>query len=117
VPVNFGKTLFMKKLFFIASFFVLLQSCKVNSNLSSFSGSSDHYSSNSPTKFKYLGTLALASSKNKTVQFSEMFKLAKDTYGPKVTLTNIRKQTIVPSFLGLKGGIIEQVMFDVYEGQ
>ena len=117
MPVNFGKTLFMKKLFFIASFFVLLQSCKTVSTSSILNGSVDNYGQNSANKFKYLGTLALGSSKNKTVLFSEMFKLAKDTYGAKVTITNIRKQTVFSSFFGLQGASTEQVIFDVYEGQ
>ena len=107
----------MKKLFFIASFFVLLQSCKTVSSTSILNGSVDNYGQNSANKFKYLGTLALGSSKNKTVLFSEMFKLAKDTYGAKVTITNIRKQTVFSSFFGLQGASTEQVIFDVYEGQ
>jgi hypothetical protein len=117
VPVIFVKTLFMKKLFFIASLFVFLQSCKTCSNSSILNGSVDNYGQNSTSKFKYLGTLALASPKNKAVLFSEMFKTAKDTYGNKGTIANIRKQVVYRTFLGLKAGLFEQVIFDVYEGQ
>ena len=107
----------MKKILFIASLLVIGQSCKTTSSTSILNGNVDNYGENSATKFKYLGTIALASSKNKTVLFSEMFKLAKETYGNKVTIANIKRQTVMTSFLGLKGGTTEQVIFDVYEGQ
>ncbi len=107
----------MKKILFFASLLVIGQSCKTTSSTSILNGNVDNYGENSATKFKYLGTLALASSKNKAVLFSEMFKLAKETYGNKVTIANIKKQVIARSFLGLKAGTFEQVIFDVYEGQ
>jgi hypothetical protein len=107
----------MKKIFFIASLFVLLQSCRTISTNSVIESTADNYSQTNQSKFKYLGTLALGSSKNKAVLFSEMFKTAKDTYGNKVTIANIRKQMVYRTFFGLKAGVFEQVIFDVYEGQ
>jgi hypothetical protein len=107
----------MKKILFIASLLVICQSCKTVSFHSVLDSTADNYSQTNQSKFKYMGTMALGSPKNKAVLFSEMFKVAKDTYGNKVTITNIRKQVVYRTFLGLKAGLFEQVIFDVYEGQ
>jgi len=44
-----------------------------------------------------------------------MLKAARDKYGADVSITNIRSRVNYKSFVGLKFGFQEEVLFDVYK--
>lgn len=73
----------------------------------------DNYGNNQETKFEYLGTMGLAMSPN--VLFADMLKAAREKYGQDVSITNIRSRVNYKSFVGLKFGYQEEVLFDVYK--
>lgn len=65
------------------------------------------------TQFEYLGTMGVSNTPN--VLFAEMMGKAREKYGEGVTITNIRSRTNYKSFVGLKFGYQEEVLFDVYK--
>ena len=65
------------------------------------------------TQFEYLGTMGVSNTPN--VLFAEMMGKAREKYGDGVTITNIRSRVNYKSFVGLKFGFQEEVLFDVYK--
>lgn len=65
------------------------------------------------SQFEYLGTMGVSNTPN--VLFAEMMGKAREKYGEGVTITNIRSRTNYKSFVGLKFGFQEEVLFDVYK--
>lgn len=65
------------------------------------------------SQFEYLGTMGVSNTPN--VLFAEMMGKAREKYGEGVTITNIRSRTNFKSFVGLKFGFQEEVLFDVYK--
>ena len=106
----------MKHLILLSIITFLNVSCSNFTTTGVLNSSVDNYGQNSITKFKYKGTLALASLNNKNILFSEMLTLAKTTYGSNVTINNIRTQNNYRKFIGFNLPNKQQVIFDVYEG-
>jgi hypothetical protein len=102
----------IKSILFFASAVMLLSSCR-QIHSSTISSVQDNYGINQETKFEYLGTMGLAMSPN--VLFADMLKAAREKYGSDVSITNIRSRVNNKSFVGLKFGFQEEVLFDVYK--
>jgi len=96
----------------LASAVMLLSSCR-HVYSSSLSSVADNYGINQETKFEYLGTMGLAMSPN--VLFTDMLKAAREKHGADVSITNIRSRMNYKSFVGLRFGFQEEVLFDVYK--
>jgi hypothetical protein len=65
------------------------------------------------SQFEYLGTMGVSNTPN--VLFAEMMGKAREKYGEGVTISNIRSRVNYKSFVGLKFGFQEEVLFDVYK--
>jgi hypothetical protein len=65
------------------------------------------------SQFEYLGTMGVSNAPN--VLFAEMMGKAREKYGEGVTISNIRSRVNYKSFVGLKFGFQEEVLFDVYK--
>jgi hypothetical protein len=101
----------VKSILVFASALLLLSSCR-NIYSSTLSSVEDNYGINQETKFEYLGTIGLANSPN--VLFTDMLRTGRDKYGQDISITNIRSRVNYKSFIGLKFGFQEEVLFDVY---
>ncbi len=102
----------IKSILLFASAVMLLSSCRQIQS-STISSVQDNYGINQETKFEYLGTMGLAMSPN--VLFADMLKAAREKHGADVSITNIRSRVNNKSFVGLKFGFQEEVLFDVYK--
>jgi len=102
----------IKSILVFATAVVLLSSCR-HVHSSTLSSVEDNYGINQETKFEYLGTMGLAMAPN--VLFADMLKAAREKHGADVSITNIRSRVNYKSFVGLKFGFQEEVLFDVYK--
>ena len=102
----------IKSILVFASAVLLLSSCR-QIHSSTLSSVQDNYGINQVTKFEYLGTMGLSMAPN--VLFNDMIKSAREKYGQDITITNIRSRLNYKSFVGLKFGFEEEVLFDVYK--